>query len=184
MTSSSTAAGPTTWKFDPAHTLVEFSVKHMMFTTVKGSFAGVRGTLKLDEAEPSRSSVEAEIDAASLHTGDERRDAHLKSVDFLDVERYPLITFQSSRVEALDADHARVVGDLMIHGITHEVALDTELTGHGTTPFGTHVVGFEARTSINRKDFGLHWNVSLESGGVLVGDTIKVEIQAEAVQES
>lgn len=182
MVSSSPSVGLTTWEFDPAHTRVEFSVKHMMFATVKGSFADVHGTLRLDEADPSRSSVEADIDAASLHTGDGRRDAHLKSADFLDVEKYPTITFKSTRVEVLGSDHARVVGDLTIHGVTREVELDTELTGHGTTPFGTHVAGFEAKTTINRKDFGLNWNVSLEAGGVLVGDTIKIEIYAEAVE--
>ena len=180
---SAESVGMTTWKIDPAHTLVEFSIKHMMFTTVKGRFTGVQGTLQLDEANPSRSSVEAEIDAASIDTGDQRRDDHLRSAEFLDVEHYPTISFKSARVELLDREHARVTGNLTIHGVTREVALDTELAGQGTTPFGTHVVGFEARTTINRKDFGLTWNVSLEAGGVLVGDTMKVEINVEAIRE-
>lgn len=184
MASASPSVGVTTWHIDPAHTLVEFSVKHMMFTTVKGRFTGVRGTIRLDEANPTNSYVESEIDAATITTGDERRDAHLQSAEFLDVEKYPTITFKSTRVEVLDSERARVMGNLTIHGVTREVTLDTEYTGRGTTPFGTEVVGFEARTTINRKDFGLIWNVSLESGGVLVGDTIKIEIQVEAVREA
>ena len=179
-------AGVTTrsvWQLDPAHTLVEFSGKHMMFTTVKGHFKGVRGTIVLDETDPSRSSVEVEIDAASLYSGVEYRDNHLKSADFLDVEKYPVITFKSTRVELVGSDRARIVGGLTIHGVTREVVLDTELTGRGKSPFGKETVGFEARTSINRKDFGLTWNMALETGGWLVGDTIKIEIALEAHEQ-
>jgi polyisoprenoid-binding protein YceI len=174
--------GTSTWTLDPAHTLVEFAGRHMMVTTVKGRFKGVRGTITIDEADPARSAVEAELDAASLDTGNEQRDAHLKSPDFLDVERYPTITFRSTRVEPQGNERARVTGALTVHGVTREVTLETELTGFGRNPFGKEVAGFEARTTLNRKDFGLTWNVALETGGVLVSDTLKIEINAEATK--
>lgn len=169
------------WQFDAAHTLVEFSAKHLMITTVKGRFNNVRGTLVYDEADPSRSRVEAEIDATSLYTGTSLRDNDLKSSHFLEVEKYPTITFRSTRVELSNSDHGQVIGDLTIHGVTHEVALDTELTGRGKNLDGKEVISFEARTLINRKDFGLHWNVVLETGGVLVGDIIRIEIAVECI---
>ena len=173
----------TTWQIDPSHTLVEFSAKHMMFTTVKGRFPGVKGTIVVDEADPSRSSVQAEIDVASLDSGEGQRDAHLKSADFLDVEKYPTITFRSTPVERIDEDRSRVIGDLTIRGTTREVVLDAELTGRGQTPFGTEVIGFAATTTINRKDFDLTWNVALEAGGFLVGDTIKIALEVQAVKQ-
>jgi polyisoprenoid-binding protein YceI len=170
------------WQLDPPHTLVEFSAKHMMITTVKGHFGSERGTLVYDEGDPSRSTVEAEIDAASLYTGTAMRDNDLRSSHFLEVEKYPTITFKSTRVELSGSDSGQVIGDLTIHGVTREVALETELTGRGKNPWGKEVIAFEARTSINRKDFGLHWNMALETGGVLVGDIIKIEIAAECVR--
>jgi polyisoprenoid-binding protein YceI len=173
-----------TWQLDPYHTLVEFSGKHMMITTVKGYFQSVRGILIFDEADPSRSSVEVEIDAASLATGVEYRDNHLKSADFLEVEKYPLITFKSTRVEPVSSDHGKVIGDLTIHGVTHEVVLDTELTGRGKNPRNQEVVAFDAKTAINRKDFGLTWNMAMETGGILVSDTIKIEISVEGIKQS
>src|SRR5215472_1068643 len=169
-----------TWQLDPAHTLVEFSGKHMMFTTVKGHFKSVRGAVTLDEADPSQSSVEVEIDANSLYSGVDYRDNHLRSGDFLDIENFPTITFKSTRVELQGPDRAKVIGDLTIRGVTREVVLDTELTGRGKSPMGKETVGFEARTSITRQDFGLTWNVALETGGFLVGDTIKIELAIEA----
>jgi polyisoprenoid-binding protein YceI len=175
---------PTIWQIDPAHTLIEFAVKHMMFTTVKGRFGGVHGIIVEDAADPSRSSVEVEIDAASIDTREEKRDAHLRSPDFLDVQTYPTITFQSSRVERAGQDRLRVIGELTIHGTTREVVLDTTINGRGTTPFGLEVAGFTAETTINRRDFGLTWNVALETGGVLVGDTVKILLEVEAVKQS
>ncbi len=162
-----TATTRSIWKLDPNHTLVEFSGKHMMFTTVKGHFKNVNGTIVLDEADPSRSSVEVEIDASTLYSGVERRDTHLKSPDFLDIQNYSVITFK-------------------IRGVTREVVLDTELTGRGKMPMpgAPETVGFEARTQINRKDFGLTWNVALETGGLLVGDIIKIELAVEAHKQS
>ena len=173
-----------TWQLDPAHTLVEFSGKHMMFTTVKGHFKSVRGTIVLDEDDPSRSSVEVEIDTSSLYSGVENRDTHLKSPDFLDIERYPTITFTSTRVERQALDHAKVIGNLTIRGITREVVLDTELAGRGKDPRGREVISFDAQTQINRKDFELTWNMALETGGFLVGDIIKIELAVEAMKQS
>lgn len=172
----------TTWAIDPAHTLVELSAKHMMFTTVKGRFTGVQGTI-LDHADdPSQSSVQAEIDATTISTGDEQRDTHVRSADFLDVEKYPTITFRSTRIEG-SREHFRVTGDLTIHGTTRQVTLDTELNGRGKNPYGKEVAGFTATTQINRKDFGLSWNVALESGGWLVSDTIKITLDVQAVRQ-
>lgn len=182
MTQSTEAPAATTWSIDPSHSLVEFSVKHMMFTTVKGNFAGIKGTIVLDEANPANSSVEAEIDASSIVTRDEKRDAHLRSADFFHVEEHPTLAYKSRRVEPQGGDRAKVIGDLTIHGTTHEVVLDAEQTGRGTTPFGTQAVGFHATTKINRKDYGLTYNMALETGGVLVGDEIRIELEVEAVR--
>lgn len=173
----------TTWAIDPSHTTVEFAVKHMMFTTVKGRFSGVSGTIELDEANIANSSVTAEIDATTIDTRDEKRDAHLKSADFFDVEKYPTITFKSTRVEPTSGGELRVVGDLTIHGVTREVVLNATFNGQGKNPWGNIVAGFEATTKINRKDFGLEWNVALETGGVLVGDEIKISIDVEAIKQ-
>src|SRR5712664_1701403 len=182
--SESTVTTRSIWKLDPNHTLVEFSGKHMMFTTVKGHFKNVNGTIVLDEADPSRSSVEVEIDASTLYSGVEYRDNHLKSPDFLDIQNYSVITFKSTRVEPESHDHAKVIGDLTIRGVTREVVLDTELTGRGKDPRGREVISFDARTQINRKDFGLTWNMALETGGFLVGDIIKIELAVEAIKQS
>ncbi len=182
--SESEAGTRSVWQLDPNHTLVEFIGKHMMITTVRGRFRSVRGAIVLDEADPSRSSVEVEIDTNNLYSGVDYRDNHLKSADFLDVEHFPTITFKSTRVEPEGGDRAKVIGDLKIRDVTREVVLDTELTGRGKNPMGQEVAAFEARTSINRKDFGLNWNLALETGGWLVGDTIKIEIATEGLKQS
>jgi polyisoprenoid-binding protein YceI len=174
----------TVWEIDPKHTLVEFGVKHMMFTTVKGRFTGVRGTINCaDEADAARASVEAEIDAASVDTGEEQRDAHLRSAEFLDAERHPTLTFHSTGVERLDTERLRVTGDLTIRGITREVALETTFNGMGKNPYGQEVAGFTAETTINRKDFGLTWNAALETGGFLLANNVRLEIEAELVKK-
>ena len=153
------------WAIDAKHSLVQVAVKHMMFTTVRGRFTGVRGTIHcVDEADPSCASVEAEIAAASIDTGDAQRDAHLRGEDFLDAERFPTITFKSTRVERVGEDELRVTGDLTIRGVTRETTLDTTYNGRGTNPWGQEVAGFTAETRLNRKDFGLTWNVALETG--------------------
>lgn len=181
-TAQQTQFRTTTWQIDPAHTLVEFAAKHMMFTTVKGRFTGVRGTIVDHQDDPSQSSVEAEIDAATITTGDEQRDTHLRSADFLDVENHPTISLKSTRIEG-SKEHFRVIGDLTIRGTTREVTLDANFNGRGRNPYGKDVAGFSAETEINRKDFGLTWNVALEAGGWLVGDRIKIELDVQAVRQ-
>jgi polyisoprenoid-binding protein YceI len=186
MATTATTSQTTTttrWQLDPAHTLVELAAKHMMFTTVKGRFTGVKGTVTLDEADPSRSSVTAEIDATTITTADDKRDAHLRSADFLDVESYPTITFTSTHAEQVSKDRSRIVGDLTIRGVTREVVLDTVYNGRGVNPFGKEVIGFSAETTIHRSDFGLNWNVALEAGGVLVSDAIKITLDIQAVRQ-
>ena len=178
-----TAEAVSVWEIDPAHTLVEFSAKHMMVTTVRGRFTGVRGTVRLDEQDLGRSSVEAEIEAPTISTGVDQRDQHLRSADFLHAEQFPTITFKSRRIERVGGDEARVIGDLTIRGTTREVVLATTINGQGTTPYGKQVIGFSAETTINRKDFGLNWNVALEAGGLLVGDRIKITLEVEATRQ-
>lgn len=177
---------PITWKLDPAHSQVEFAVKHMMFTTVRGRFADVSGTVTFDADDPSESSVEVEIDAASIDTQVEDRDKHLRSGDFLDVENHPTLTFKSRRVEGSPSeagDSFKVVGDLTIRGTSKEVVLDAEFGGTGTDPWGGTRVGFRADTKIDRRDFGLTWNQALEAGGVLVGHDVKIHLEVQAVQQ-
>ncbi|MDQ3809689.1 MAG: YceI family protein [Chloroflexota bacterium] len=171
-----------TWQIDPAHSLVEFSVRHMMVSTVKGRFTSVRGTITDVADDPTLSSVDIEIDAASLTTNDESRDAHLRSADFFDADRFPTITFDSTRVEGT-RDEFTVTGNLSMRGVTREVTLQVTFNGVGTNPWGKTVAGFTAETRINRKDWGLNWNVGLEAGGVLVSDQVKISIEIEAIKD-
>lgn len=175
----------TTWTLDPTHTLVEFSAKHMMITTVKGRFADVAGTIVVDPASPDRSTTEARIATASIDTGVDQRDQHLRSADFLDVEGHPEITFVSRRVEGASrepGDRFRVIGDLTIRGTTREVTLDATYEGRGTDPWGGERVSFSAETRIDRRDFGLTWNQALEAGGFLVANEIRISVEAQAVR--
>ena len=181
--STASPATQATWAIDPAHSLVEFGVKHMMFTTVKGRFATVSGTIVTHDANPATASVRAEIAAASIDTREAQRDAHLCSPDFLDAERYPTLTFRSTQVAPRGRGRYVVTGDLTIRGVTREVSLEVELTGRGTDPWGNERVGFTATTAINRKDFGLTWNQALEAGGVLVGDEVKVFLEVQATRQ-
>jgi len=183
MTAAPAPAAVSTWTIDPSHSLVEFSVRHMMVATVKGRFRSFRGTIRLDEANPENSSVEAVIDAASIDTNDEQRDAHLRSDDFLNVEKFPHITFRSKRVEMLGQDRARVIGDLTIRDVTREVALEVEYLGRTRDPWGKERIGFSAHTTINRHDFGVRWNAVLEAGGVVVADTVRINLEIEAVKQ-
>ena len=171
----------TTWQIDPAHSLVEFSVRHMMFSTVKGRFTGLQGTIVDVADDPTQSSVEVSIDAASVTTGDDNRDGHLRSADFFNVEQYPTITFASRRIEG-SREQFTVSGDLTINGVTREVALDATFNGAATNPFGKTVAGFSAETKINRKDWGLNWNAPLEAGGVLVSDQVKLSLEVQAAR--
>ncbi len=175
----------TVWNIDPAHTLVEFSAKHMMITTVKGRFADVRGMVTLSENDPDSSSVVVDIATAGIDSRVEQRDQHLRSGDFLDVENYPQITFRSRRIEGArlnEGSEFRIVGDLTIRGVTREISLDATYEGRGRDPWGGERVSFSADTKIDRRDFGLTWNAALEAGGVLVGNEIKIHIEAQAVR--
>jgi polyisoprenoid-binding protein YceI len=171
------------WHIDLRHSLAEFSARHMMVSKVRGRFTGVSGTIIDAADDPKHSSVRAEIDVTTLITGDPQRDEHLRSADFFDVANHPTITFVSTRVSG-PRDHFTVTGDLTIRGQTREVTLDVTFNGVGTSPYGQNVAGFTAETKINRKDFGLNWNMALEAGGFLVGDEIKIEIEVEAIRES
>ena len=174
--------GKTSWKLDPAHTSVEFSAKHMMITTVRGRITGVEGTVYTDEREPSKSSVEAVLKTASIDTGNEQRDQHLRSADFLDAEKFPEIEFKSTRIQG-SADKFQLSGNLTIRGITREVSLDVTFEGTGKDPWGGERAGFTATGKIDRRDFGLTWNQALETGGVLVSNEIKINIEAQATKE-
>lgn len=176
----------TVWTLDPTHSQVEFSVKHMMFTTVRGRFSAVEGTVELDKDNPNASSVRVDIEAASIDTQVEDRDGHLRSGDFLDVESHPKITFRSKEIRGLVVEPGtdfEIVGDLTIRGVTKEVTLDARFEGTGTDPWGGTRAGFSASTEIDRRDFELTWNQALETGGVLVGHDVKIELQVQAVQE-
>lgn len=170
------------WQIDAAHSQVTFSVRHMMISTVKGQFDVIRGQLHIDEAHPEHSWVEAEADAATINTRDEKRDGHLRSADFFDTEKYPLITFKSTKVESLGGNEYRVTGNLTMHGVTKEVSFDAEYQGQIKDTWGMQRAGLTIKGSINRKDFGLTWNVALESGGVMVSEKVNVEIDLAAVQ--
>jgi polyisoprenoid-binding protein YceI len=184
QTPTTALATRSTWAIDPAHSHVQFAVRHLVVSTVKGRFGDVSGTITLDEQHLAGSSVDVEIDAATVDTREERRDAHLRSADFFDVERFPTITFRSSRVEPGRGAALRIVGDLTIHGVTRQVELEAEQTGRGASPWGAEVIGFAATTKINRRDFGLTWNQALETGGVVVGDEIKITIDVEATRQN
>jgi polyisoprenoid-binding protein YceI len=181
MTASpATTTAVTTWKIDPAHSSAEFKVKHMMISNVKGSFTGINGILTLDEADPTRSSVQATVPVATLSTGDEQRDGHLKSADFFDAEKFPTFSFESTEVGRTAPGEHAVVGELTLHGVTKTVSFAVDGPSEaGKDPWGNTRIGLSATTRINRKDFGLTWNATLEAGGVLVGEdvTISIEIQ-------
>jgi polyisoprenoid-binding protein YceI len=177
----------TIWQLDPAHTTIEFAVKHMMFTTVRGRFKSFSGTVHVDERNPDKSRVEVTIDAASIDTGVADRDAHLRSADFLDVENQPNITFRSTRVDGThkkEGERFTVTGDLEIRGTAIPVTLEATFEGVGKDPWGKQRAGFAARTEIDRREWGLRWNQALETGGVLVANKVKIEVEAQAVKQS
>lgn len=170
-----------THTIDTSHTLIEFSVKHMMVSTVKGRFTKFSGDVEIDEANPANSKVDVVIDAASISTGDEKRDGHLRSADFFEPEKYPEISFHSTKVEPLGGDKYRVTGDLSMHGVTRPITFDFTHEGKTTTMQGKEMQAFSATLAISRKDFGLEWNVALESGGWLVSDQVKIALEIEVV---
>lgn len=182
---TATAASPavTTWKIDPAHTGAEFRVKHMMISNVKGKFNDVNGQLSLDESDATRSQVEATIDVRSVDTGDAQRDGHLKGADFFDVEKHPLMTFRSTKVENTGAGELAVSGNLTLHGVTRPVTFAVEGPSQpAKDPWGNLRVGLSATAKINRKDFGLTWNAALEAGGVLVGEEVAITLDVQFIK--
>jgi polyisoprenoid-binding protein YceI len=183
MASPSAPASLVTWKIDPAHTVAEFKVKHMMIANVKGTIKGITGDLTEHTTDASLSSIEATLDVSTLNTGEAQRDGHLKSPDFLELEKYPTITFKSTQVERKGEDEYAVTGDLTIHGVTRPVTLSVEgPTPPQKDPWGNVRIGLEATTKIDRKDFGLIWNTALETGGILVGDTVHITLEAEFIK--
>jgi polyisoprenoid-binding protein YceI len=179
MASTDTAYQAGTWNLDPAHTTASFSARHMMITKVRGTFKQLSGTIHIAE-DPTQSSVTATIQTASIETREPQRDAHLKSADFLDAEQFPTIEFASTAVRPVSGIY-EVDGELTVHGVTRPVTLEVEPTGVGKDPWGGTRAGFEATTRINRKDFGMTFNQTLESGGVLVSDRIDITLEVEAV---
>lgn len=171
------------WQIDPAHSHVAFSVRHMMISKVRGSFEKFGGSIDFDETNPADSKVDVQIDAASISTRDDQRDGHLRSPDFLDAENFPTITFASKRVEKNGGNSGKLIGDLTIRGVSKEVVLDVAYAGQAKSPWGTTSAGFSATTSVDRKEWGLNWNQALETGGILVGDKINIDIEVEIVKQ-
>jgi polyisoprenoid-binding protein YceI len=187
MTNTTTLAPPqtstTTWNIDPAHSTAEFKVKHMMIANVKGQFSKVSGVLTLDESDLANSRVEASIEAASIETRDGQRDAHLKSADFFDVEKFPTLHFKSTAISIVRDGELSVAGELTVHGVTRKVRFAVEgPTPPTKDPWGNTRVAVSASTKINRKDFGLTWNAALETGGILVGDDVTITLEVEFVK--
>ena len=173
-----------TWKIDPLHTSVEFTVRHMMISNVKGQFQKTTGTITVDGDDPTSAKIDASIDTSSIDTRVDRRDADIKSPNFLDVAKYPTITFKSTKVEAAGPGKWKVTGDLTLHGVTKPVVLDVESSGKPIhDPMGNTRAGASATTKIKRSDFGLTWNKAMEAGGVMVGDEVAISIDVEAVQQ-
>jgi polyisoprenoid-binding protein YceI len=178
------AASADTWQIDPVHTTVGFSVRHMTISTVRGQFNKVAGTITANDNDPATAVIEATIDTASIDTHSPDRDSDLKSANFLDVAKYPTMTFKSKKIEAAGPGKYNVVGDLTLHGVTKEVTLVVEATGAPIKdPWGNMRAGATATTTINRKDFGLTWNKMIDAGGAVVGDAVAVEIDVEAVKK-
>jgi polyisoprenoid-binding protein YceI len=184
MTAQPTTLNATTYAIDAIHSSAEFSLKHMMIATVRGRFRSLEGTIHIDEQDPARSRVEATIETASVDTGVEARDNDLRSENFFATERFPAMHFRSTRIEPVDGERWLVAGELTIRDVTREVVLETTLEGRGTGFEGEDRIGFSAQTSLSRKDFGLSYNPILESGGVVVGDRVRVTLDIEAVRRS
>jgi polyisoprenoid-binding protein YceI len=180
---TTTTTGVTTWAIDGAHSIAEFSVKHMMVAKAKGRFGAFDGSIQWDQANPANSSVEITIDVASIDTNESQRDAHLRSDDFFNAEQYPNAVFKSTRIEPVGDQEFKVYGDLTIRDQTHPIVLDVELEGQIVDPYGLHRAGFEAETEISRKQFGLSWNALLETGGAVVADRVKLTFHIEATQQ-
>jgi len=175
----------TTYTIDPAHSSAQFTVRHMMITNVRGSFSGVTGTVVIDSEDSSNSTVEATIDTTTLNTLDAGRDAHVKGAEFLDVEKYPTITFKSEKVEVTGEGEAQVTGALTVHGATKDVVLEVEgPTAEAKDPWGNFRIGASATTKIKRSEFGLTWSTALETGGVLLGDDLKITLDVSLIKQA
>jgi len=172
-----------TYKIDPAHSSANFVVRHMMITNVRGGFSNIQGTVIWDTENPDKSSVEAVIDTTTVNTLEPARDAHLKSADFLDTEKYPTMAFRSTRIEYQNDGEYHIIGDLTIHGVTKQVVLKVDgPTAEGKDPWGNTRIGASATTKIKRSEFGLTWNAALETGGILVGDDLKIEVEVSLIK--
>ena len=174
----------TTWAIDPVHSSVEFAVRHLMITTVKGRFTDVKGMVLVDEARPDSSTADITVAVASIDTREAQRDAHLRSADFFEADKYPTLTFRSRRVDSIAGDGFKLVGDLTIHGVTREVTLDVAAEGRSKDPWGGERAGYSATTKIKRSDFGLTWNPLLETGGLAVSDEVKITLDVELVKQN
>jgi len=183
MSTATATAARTTWKIDPAHSHVEFAVRHLMITTVRGRFGDVQGTVLTDAADPTKAEVDVTIAANSIDTREAQRDAHLRSADFFDAEKFPALTFKSTRVTDVHGDRFKLAGDLTMRGVTKEVILDVTAEGRGKDPWGGERAGYSATTKVSRSDFGLTWNQVLETGGFAVGDEIKISLDLELVKQ-
>ncbi|MEU3861375.1 YceI family protein [Streptomyces sp. NPDC028722] len=172
------------YTIDPSHSTIGFVARHAMITNVKGGFQDFTGTLHLDGADPSRSTATLDIRMESIETGNADRDGHLKSADFFRIEEFPVMTFRSTKAEALGGDDYRITGDLSLLGVTKSITLDLEFNGSATDPFGNERVGFEGRTELLRSEWGLTWNAALETGGVLVSDKIKLAFDISAIKNA
>jgi len=182
---TSPSTKPTQWQIDPAHSAAHFSVRHLMISNVRGEFTKLSGSALINPADPAKSSVEITIQAASLNTREPQRDEHLRSADFFDVANHPTLMFRSKRIEALGAENFKLTGDLTIRGVTKEVTFDVEgPTASVKDPWGSIRAGVTASAKINRKDFGVAWNALTETGGVVVGDEVKITIEAELIQQA
>ncbi len=171
-----------TYSVDGSHSEIGFSVRHMMFAKVRGQFKTWTAKLGYDAASPAKSTIEVEVDTASIDTRDEKRDGHLKSGDFFDAEKHPKMIFKSTAIEPAGSGKYKLTGDLTIRGVTHPLTLEVEQTGSGKDPWGNDRLGFSARGSISRGEWGLKWNQALEAGGVLVSDKVDIEVEAQVVQ--
>lgn len=170
-----------TWQIDASHSHIGFSVKHMMIATVRGQFKTYTGSLELNTEDLTRSSLSGEIEVSSIDTREPQRDDHLRSADFFDAANHPKILFKSTQIEQVEGNEFRITGDLTIRGVTKEIVLEAEYAGIHKDPWGNTRTGFTVTGSLNRKDFGLSWNAALETGGVLVGEKVKLELEVEAV---
>jgi polyisoprenoid-binding protein YceI len=185
VTAASQSTKPTQWQIDPAHSAAHFSVRHLMISNVRGEFTKLSGSALLNPADLTKSTVDITIEAASINTREPQRDEHLRSADFFDVAKYSTLTFRSKRIEALGAENFKLTGELTIHGVTKEVTFDVEgPTAAVKDPWGNIRAGIAASAKINRKDFGLVWNALTEAGGVVVGEEVKITIEAELIQQA